>query len=54
MKGGRMFQCGDLRNLRQIEVTSLGEDMVDRLSTWSKGVDNFGAMLLLAMQQDFE
>jgi hypothetical protein len=53
MKGGRTLQCGDLRHLNKIEVGSLGSDRVDGLSAWSKGVDNFGAMLLLAVQQDF-
>jgi hypothetical protein len=38
MKGGRMFQCGDLRQMRLIEVSSLGGDVVDGLSAWSKGL----------------
>jgi hypothetical protein len=52
MKGGRTLQFGDLRHLNKVEVSSLGVDRVDGLSAWSKGVDNFGAMLLLVVQQN--
>jgi hypothetical protein len=52
IKGGRIFQCGDLRQLCRMEVSSLEHDTVAGLSAWSKVVDDFGAMLLLALQQD--
>jgi hypothetical protein len=54
MKGGRLLQCGDLRQLSKIGVSSLGSDIVDNLSAWSKAIDNFGAMVLVAVQQDLD
>ncbi len=54
LKGGRMMQCGDLRQLSKIEVSCLGSDIVDGLSAWSKTIDSFGAMVPLAVQQDFD
>lgn len=44
-----MLKCGDLRTLNEEDVENCRNDIVEDLSTWSKGVDDFGALLIMAL-----
>jgi hypothetical protein len=53
-KGSEMLNCGDLRQqLNDQDMNSSASNIAEDLSTWSREVDSFGAMLLLAFQQRF-
>lgn len=53
-KGSEMLKCGDLRQqLNDLDMNSSASNIVEDLSTWSREVDSFGAMLLLAFQNHF-
>jgi hypothetical protein len=50
-KTREMLKCGHLRLMKEVDQNAIGSDMEEDLSTWSKGIDNFGALVLMVMQR---
>ena len=48
-KCGQMLKIGTFRQSHELDVDILDKDIVSDLASWSKGVDSFGAMIIMGV-----
>jgi hypothetical protein len=50
-KSGEMLNYSHLRLMKGSDLDGVESDVIGDLSTWSKGVDGLGALILMAIQR---